>query len=463
MTASVVVVGAGPAGMMAAREAHRRGAAVTLIDEGPRPGGQIYRQGAASLGPPAVGLAAERDRKRALLDAFADVAGAIDYRAEATAYAVFPGPELHVADADGSMVLAPDALVLATGVSEKAIPFPGWTLPGVLYAGGVQAIMKAHGVRAGDRIAVVGAGPLPIAVAAQLVEAGARLACVALLTPLRVMARRPWCLWAGRRVVAEGFAYLGVLRRAGVPVLEGWVPVRAEGGDKVASITVARRDRAGRPVAGTERRLEVDLVAMSFGFTANSELARMADADVRFDAERGGWIPQADPFGRTSAPGVFVAGDGAGLRGAWVAAAEGRIVGAAAALAARGEPVQPLGRELRAEFARRRRHLKFQNAVRLTLALPEGVWSWADAETTVCRCEGLTRGRLEAAIAEGHTTVDGLKRNTRAGMGWCGGRTCLASVVALATGARPAPDLPPMRPRPLARPVPAGILARRNP
>ena len=459
----VVVVGAGPAGLMAAREAHLRGAAVTLVDEAPRPGGQIYRQGADILSPPAVGLTGERRRKQAVLAAFAEVASAIDVRPGTTAYAVFPGPELHVAGAETSAVLKADALVLATGVGERAVPFPGWTLPGVMYAGGVQALLKAHGVRAGDRAAVVGAGPLAVAVAAQLAEAGARVACVALLTPLAAMARRPLALWSGRAVVREGLAYLRTLRRARVPILGCWTPVRAEGTEAVESLTVARHDGRGRPVAGEERRFDVDLVAMNFGFTANSELARMAGAVVGFNPGYGGWVPECDGWGRTAAERVFVAGDGAGLRGAWAAAAEGRIVGAAAARVALGRPLDGLEVELADARAERRRHELFQRAVQLTLALPVGVWSWAGPETLVCRCEGLTRARIERAVAEGHVTVDGIKRNTRAGMGWCGGRTCLATVAALAGTAGTNRGTPPMRARPLARPVSAAALARREP
>ena len=190
----------------------------------------------------------------------------------------------------------------------------------------------------------------------------------------------------------------------------------------------------------------------------------MAGAEVRFDPARGGWLPICDEFGATAGPGVFVAGDGAGLRGAWVAAAEGRIVGAAAALTAAGGALSELRRDLAAEFAERRRHQAFQDALGPTLELPPGVWTWATDDTVVCRCEGVTQGRLRRAVAEGHLTVNAIKRNTRAGMGWCGGRTCLAAVAALAAQGQAVPpaETPPMRPRPLARPVPAGILARRQ-
>ncbi|MFQ6022947.1 MAG: FAD-dependent oxidoreductase [Acidiferrobacterales bacterium] len=455
----VVIVGAGPAGLMAACEAHNRGAHVTLVDEAPWPGGQIYRQAAPELGASRVGLASERKRKQSILEAFARVVNDIDYRANATAYAVYPGPEVHIAQDDRAEVVKSDALILATGLSERAVPFPGWTLPGVLYAGGTQALMKAHQVRAGDNVVIAGTGPLPIALGAQLVEAGAKIHCIALLHPLRRMAVRPLALWAGRSVVREGFEYLRILKRAGVELLEGWIPLRADGSQRVEHVTLARHDGNGRPVSTSERRIGCDLLAINFGFTANSELVRMAGAKLEYHPERGGWIPLADRFCRTSVDGVLVAGDGAGLRGAWVAAAEGRIAGAAAVESARQGNLDTLSREVAPAFAERKRHTKFQLAVGETLRLPPPVWSWADDDTVICRCEGVTRKRLQQAIADGHVTLDAIKRNTRAGMGWCGGRTCLQTIAALTAEGHPSPATLPMTPRPLARPVQIGTIA----
>ncbi|NIR30267.1 MAG: FAD-dependent oxidoreductase [Gammaproteobacteria bacterium] len=459
----IAVVGAGPAGLAAACEAYRHGCGVTLVDEASRPGGQIYRQPSPGLGVPRVALAGEERRKEDLLSAFQAASEGIEYCPRTTAYAVFPGPELHIATEERGRILRPAAVVLATGVSERGVPFPGWTLPGVLYAGGVQATLKGQGVRAGDGVAVVGAGPLPLAVAAQLIAAGAEVRCVALLHPLRRMARDPRALWAGRDIVREGLAYLRTVRRAKVPLLQGWVPLRAEGDERVESLWLARHDGSGRPVAGHERRVAVDLVAFNYGFTTNSELARMAGAEVTFDLARGGWIPAADEYGATAAPGVFLAGDVAGLRGAPLAAAEGRIVGAAAAAHARGNARDGVRAELGSAFSERARHLAFQAAVRRSLMLPPGVWDWAEADTVVCRCEGVTCARLERAIADGHHSLDAIKRNTRAGMGWCGGRTCSQAVGALLHGGQPPASAPPLRSRPPARPVPLGAVARSKP
>lgn len=461
MSGSVVVVGAGPAGLMAAREAVRRGAHTTLIDEAARPGGQIYRQSASAQGAAKVGLDTERARKDAVLGAFAEVENQVEYLRGATAYSLFPGPELHVAHEGATREMRPDVVVLATGVCERAIPFPGWTLPGVVFAGGVQAMIKAHAVRAGDRIVVAGAGPLPVAVAAQLVEAGARVPCVALMNPLRTMLKRPLALWAGRTVVREGMRYLDGLRAAGVEILDRWIPARVEGEGRVERVTLSRHDGDGRPTPHGERRFDCDLLAVNFGFVANSELARMAGADVDFEPHRGGWIPRADDFGRTSAAGVLVAGDGAGLRGAWSAAAEGRIVGAAAAVTSRGEAVDGLRRELADDFAERSRHARFQNAVQESLRIPDGAWSWADSDTVCCRCECVTRGRIERAIADGHTSLNAIKRNTRAGMGWCGGRICAHTLAALSAGGRLDAATLQMTPRPVARLITFAEVANR--
>ena len=456
MKRHVLIIGAGPAGMNAAIEAYARGCEVTVVDEGARPGGQIYRQTPAELSSFNLGLPAERTRKRTLVKQFESLASCIDYRPFTTAYTVFPGPVAHLANASRSDTLRPDSLVIATGVGERTVPFPGWTLPGVIYAGGAQALMKANAIRPGNRVVVAGAGPLPIAVAAQLIEAGADVPALVLLHPLWKMVKRPWALWSGRDVVKEGFSYLRMIKKAKVKCYEGWIPVRARGETSLENVTIARHDGTGRARPSSKQDIICDTLAVNFGFTCHSELAAMTGIKSTYQPSRGGWIPLADPDGTTSSPGIFVAGDCAGLRGAWVASAEGRIAGAAAANHALGITRRDLSGELSAPFSERTRHSRFQEAVQEILHLPDGVWSWPDNNTLVCRCEGVTLGRLRAAFEDGHRSLDAAKRNTRAGMGWCGGRTCLQAVAALANPGGASDWFPPMRSRPLARPIPIG-------
>ena len=461
MSFKVAIVGCGPAGMNAAIEAVRRGCSVTVIDEGARAGGQIFRQSVIGF-ETEVGLPAELKRKSTLLSSFSSIIDRIDYLKNHTAYALFQGPELHVASDETSLILKPDVVVLATGVCERGVPFPGWTLPGVVYAGGAQALLKMQGVGIGQRVVIAGAGPLPIVVAAQLAKAGVGVATVALLHPWHTMLFKPYALWAGRKVVQEGWQYLSILKQHDVEVLTRTVPIRAIGRDHIESIQLITHDGTGNTVPGTERRVDCDALAINYGFTANSELAAMAGASMEYRAHRGGWIPVTDRYCRTSVPGILVAGDSAGLRGAWVAQAEGRIAGGMAACYYDDRKKENLEQELSACFRERQRHESFQQAVQQSLYLPSGVWSWADDDTIVCRCESVKKNRIDEAIAQGHTSMNGIKRNTRVGMGWCGGRMCMQNVAAYIGSGKLPIDFAPMTPRPLARPVPLRALENQS-
>ena len=461
MPLHVAIVGAGPAGMAAAIEARRRGCKVTLLDEMTRPGGQIFKQSAIDS-ELHVGLPTELKRKTDLLRRFSEIVDRIDYRINHTAYALFEGPELHISDENISEALKPDIVILATGVCERAVPFPGWTLPGVVFAGGAQALLKSQGVKIGERVVVAGTGPLPVAVAAQLCNAGVHVVSVVLLHPMRSLLVHLYALWAGRQVVAEGLSYLNILRHHDALMLSRYVPLRADGVDHIESIQIAQHDGTGRPVPGTERRIGCDVLALNYGFTVNSELAAMAGADMAYHPEQGGWIPITDRFCRTSSPGVLVAGDSAGLRGAWVAQAEGRIAGAVASHYYDDKAVSNLDKELPQSFKERSRHESFQKAIRQFLRLPTGVWGWADEETVVCRCECVTQKQVQKAIDDGHNSLNAIKRNTRAGMGWCGGRMCMQNMAAQANMGRLSTDLQPMTPRPIARPISLQALRRQT-
>lgn len=450
----ITIVGAGPSGMAAAIAAAENGCSVMVVDEAIREGGQIYRQPLPGLRVEPVTTPQEKRRKDALLERFAAVRHLIDYRSQTVAHSLYAGVELQIATETASERVRSGAVIVATGVSERAIPIPGWTLPGVIYAGAAQAIYKSSGTAIGKRVLVAGVGALPIVVGAQLAGIGVEVVAVVLLHPLRKMALDPVGLFHGRQIVLEGLQYRRRLKERNVPILEGWAPVRIEGTDRVRSVRVARVDGHGNFDERSIRSFDVDAVALNFGFTANSELVRMAGADCYHDPLVGGWLPVRDETGRTSVEGVFVAGDGAELRGALVAEAEGYIVGMHAAAEVKNRPAPDVSVHRR----RLDRNKRFQLAFRRTLHLPEGIWKWASEETVVCRCEGVTVGRLKEAVGDGHITLDAIKRNTRAGMGWCGGRTCLQAVGGYIDDV-PASGIRPMRARPVARPVRLGALA----
>lgn len=457
MQRTIVIVGAGPAGMAAAIEAARRGASVILLDEAARPGGQIYRQAHPALNIGEHAEAGELARKHKLLARFQ--AAEIEYQPDATVYALFGNGELHYARDGVSHVLRPDAIVLATGVREFAIPFRGWTTPGVMFAGGAQALLKSQGILPGKQAVIAGCGPLPVVVAAQLLRAGGSVQALCSLRPMREMLNEPSALWHGRSIIYEGLRYLRTVRRAGVRQLPGYVPVRAAGKEQLEAVVLAKTGRDGTVVAGSEVELPCDLLAINYGFAANSELASMAGASMRFEADHGGWLPATDEFGRTSIPRVFMAGDGAGVRGALVAEAEGQIVGGAAASTPDEIGSTELRRTLRTALEQRRWHQAFQSALRTTFHLPPSIWSVTASETVVCRCENVTLRELQSAFTGGHSSLNAIKRNVRCGMGWCGGRNCLRAVAALAGFHAGIPPSTMMTPRPMARPITFGAVA----
>jgi D-hydroxyproline dehydrogenase subunit alpha len=450
MQRSLVVVGAGPAGMAAAIEAVARGCKVTVIDEAARPGGQIYRQAHAALDGPEFAEPAELKRKKHLLQRFDSILDRIDYRPQTVAYAAYGNGEIHVSAGQRTEALHPDAVVVATGVREQAIPFPGWTTPGVMFAGGAQAILKSQRVLPGKKAVIAGCGPLPMVVAAQLIRAGGAVAALAMLSSPAAMLKHPRALWDGRTITLEGFRYAWSVLKAGVPQLTGHVPVRAIGTDKLEAVRLARVDANGRVVAGTEREIACDLLAVNYGFVANSELTAMAGARMRRDPVAGLWLPETDADGRTSLPWLFAAGDTAGLRGALIAESEGTIVGAAAAA---GTGAVATTQAVTEAVARRQQYDTFRLAVRDALQLPAGLWAATTDDTIVCRCEGVALSEIRRVMDDGHRTLNAIKRNVRAGMGWCGGRMCQHAVSALAAlhcGAAPESM---MTPRPMARPV----------
>jgi len=435
--ADVVVVGAGPAGLAAAAAAARAGASTVLVDAYERPGGQYFRQ-PASVTRNRSGV---QERGRHLAARALSVG--VEFRPHTAVWDATP-TDLHLVTGGTVSTLAFRAAVVATGAHERVAAFPGWTLPGVYAAGAVQALLKEHDLVPGRRVLVAGSGPLPLVVAAALVHRPVRVAGVLEATRLAVeTVRHPWIgaagLWAQGARMREGLVGTVRLLRHRVPVRTGWGIVRALGDSEVEAAEVARLDPQWRPVAGSERTVECDTLAVHHGLVPNTDVLRLIGADVVRRPDLGGWVPVRTPWLETSIPGVFAAGDCAGIGGAALSLVEGDVAGAAAACHALGrEPVRHTARQ-RAALARERR---FQRLYAALFAARPGLTGLPRPDTVVCRCEETTRGEIDAAIAAGARTTALVKSTTRCGMGPCQGRICLPLVeqlTATATGVPPVP------------------------
>ncbi|RSN12465.1 FAD/NAD(P)-binding oxidoreductase [Nonomuraea sp. WAC 01424] len=467
-TYDVAVVGAGPAGLAAAVEAAEAGLGVALVDAAGQPGGQFWRHYDERHARPGDSAGHHgwavftrlRDRLRALSSA-----GRIRY---------LPGLQVWLATRDGGgtftlratpvapgegTAVAARALILCPGGYDRQLPVPGWDLPGVMAAGGVQALLKGQRTLAGRRAVVAGTGPFLLPVATGLAAAGARVAAVA-----EANATLGWLrdLRGAASAPAKGFEavqYAALMARHRVPYRTRTVVTEILGEDRVEAVRLSGTGRDGAP-AGPVTEVTADLVALGWGFTPSLELPLMLGADTRKDTD-GSLVVTVDAFQRTGVPGLYVAGEATGVGGAVLAGQEGRLSALALARTL-GRPADPalMGR-LRRSIVRGRR---FAAAMHRTYPVPPAWTSWLRDDTLVCRCEEVSYGDLRHAHDDlGADDPRTMKMLARPGMGWCQGRVCgfaTAGVAAcLSRRESTADDLRPLSTRSLAAPVPLGELA----
>lgn len=431
-TSDVVVVGGGPAGLAAAAQAAAAGLAVTLIDERVSLGGQIYKQpgpGFEVLEPRRLG----RDflAGRSLIEAVARSGARVLLR---TSVVALEGNEVVLCEQEArTRVIRAGRIVLAPGAYDRPVPFPGWTLPGVLTAGGAQTLVKTQRVLPGERIVFAGSGPVALAFPAQLRHYGANVALVCEAGPpprLRDLAAMLAAAPGNATLLRDAAAYRLELLRRRVPMRHRRIVTAAAGDGRVEAVAHSAVDRAWRVLPGTEEWIEADTLCLGYGFVPSVELLRLARAAMRDDEDRGGPVAVVDEWMRTTAPGIFAAGDGTGVEGALVAVDEGRLAGVGAALDAAA--IAPAAAEREAAPIRRRlaRRRAFRRVLARMHAVGPGIYELATADTVVCRCEEVTRGQLDDAI-ESSADLNIVKGLTRAGMGLCQGRNCQRQVAAL--------------------------------
>jgi NADP-dependent aldehyde dehydrogenase len=480
----LAVVGAGPAGLAAAVAAADAGLSVTVVDAGRQPGGQYWRHPDEQAGPdPDPDRLAEhgqhdwrtyvrlRERFDALLGPgrITYVAGAQVWFTERAGegWRLRLSPVVEGVDAEGLDRVPTDvvavALVLCPGGYDRQLPVPGWDLPGVMAAGGVQAMLKGHGSLAGRRAVVAGTGPFLLPVAAGLAEAGAQVLGICEANAISGWARQ---LRGAVQSPAKGLDAVGYVRTMlahRIPYRQRTVVSAISGRDAVESVTTVRLDARGRRVAGSERTAAVDLVALGWGFTPSLELVTAVGADTRVDVDDS-LVTVVDAEQRSTAPHVYVAGEATGVGGAALALQEGELAGLTAA-ADRGRAADARGaRRVRRLQGAIRRGRAFATAMHRAHPVPPTWSDWLTPETLVCRCEEVDAGTVERARDElGGGDARTAKLLTRTGMGWCQGRVCgfaTALLTAQQEGrALTVDDLRPTAKRTLSTPVSLGRLA----
>jgi Thioredoxin reductase len=451
----LVVIGGGPAGMAAAIEARRAGVSVCILEDRPALGGQIHKQFAPGFSVVDASHAGHEYRDgRALIDAV-EQSGA-DIRTDAVVWGIWDKRIAVVRDDATSGFVDATYIVLAPGARDRPMAFPGWTLPGVLTAGGAKSLVATQRVLPGRRILMAGSGPLALAFSAQLLEYGANIVeVVEAAPPPRPASLARLALNARASVLVDAARYRARLLRHHVPFHNSTMIVRAEGSSEVERAVVATVDREWRVVAGTERTIDVDTILLGYGLEASSELSRLCGCRQRHDRNLGGWVPVRDEWMRTSVPGILAVGDGSGVVGAPNAVDEGRMAGIAVAVDLGRLDAARANRRARGIRRRLRRTQRFTRALHELFPVGPGAYELATDDTVVCRCEEVTAGAIDAVIAEAAANPNIIRALTRAGMGRCQGRNCashIAAAVARGTGRR-VDDVEPLTVRPPVKPV----------
>lgn len=458
----VLIIGAGPAGLSAALTAATAGLKVLVVDERKTAGGQYFKQPATGFTVDEAAVDHQFAHGRRLIQSCNE--RGVQLLSGATAWGAFSNDRIAILTPGSSFIAHAKRIVLATGAYERALPVPGWTLPGVITTGAAQTLLRAYQTAPGKRVLIAGNGPLNLQVADELCKAGVEVVAVAEL------AAPPWqwlivpALKMGfysPSISLTGLQHLLRLRHRSVPVHYRHVLNSVEGRDKAERATISLIDANGKTSPGSGISFDIDAVCVNYGFMPQSELARALGCTFNFDRASGQLRARRGVDGRTSLHHVFIAGDAGGLGGAKVAMDQGELAGHA--IAQDLLPARPVkSREIRRIHRRLQRHTEFQNALWRLFAAPYLSHQLALDDTLICRCEEIDRRSLTSLLRNPYPTLAATKKATRTGMGRCQGRYCTTLVAALSEvyGAVPPTSEDFFAPRPPARPVPLARLSQ---
>jgi NADPH-dependent 2,4-dienoyl-CoA reductase/sulfur reductase-like enzyme len=421
-TFDIAILGAGPAGMAAAARATQLGASVVVLDEQPNPGGQIYRNVDQASDVQHRILGPDYSHGRVLTQGLRD-SGAL-HRAGATVWDVTRDGVVTYSQNGKPGQIRARHLILATGATERPMPLPGWTLPGVMTAGAAQILLKSGGLVARDPV-LIGCGPLLYLLAAQMIAAGRKPRAL-----IETQSRSD--MWAARgdlagalrgwRYLVKGAGLMAKIMAAGVPRYTGARDIALEGQGALTSVRFT--------VRGKSHEIATDTALLHHGVVPNTQISRALRLDHVYDQTQRCFLPTVDALCTSSEPAVSIAGDGAGIGGAKVAAISGQIaaLGAACQLGlltphALQSAVAPLQRQRAHELHAR----PF-----LDRSYPPAAQSLSPAAATIiCRCEEVAAGDIRRFAKLGCKGPNQAKAFGRAGMGPCQGRFCGLTVTEL--------------------------------
>lgn len=394
----VCIVGAGPSGAAAAQTLAVADLGVEIFDEQARSGGNIHRR--------------RLDTPASRLEALAAARPAVQLHLGRAVLGVGHDLTVETADEIGIQRHRFDAVFLCTGAYDTHEPLPGLPAPGVSTSGALQALLKGQAAVPRGRVVVAGSGPFLHVVARGLIAAGAEVTTLVDRIPRsRYLSLSAFAL-ANPANAIEFAGARAALRRHGTRVHHGRSP-RA-----VADRTLVLDDGTALPF---------DHLGLTDAFVPQSQIARSAGCTQRYSPEDRTFSTLADDRGRTSVPGIYVCGEGQGIRG-WRHAHLSGGIAARAFLRDRG-----LGRPSRIadSLARLGAWRERRFAARLAAEMHRVAPRRYDPSAMLCACEGVSVRAVEAALDFGLRDLSSIKSVTRCGMGPCQGRYCEAAICRL--------------------------------
>lgn len=445
---SVVIIGAGPAGIRAAQTLVAHGVRPVLLDEAARGGGQIYRRQPANFKRSPVKLYGfEAGKANALHQTIDTLREQLDYRPETLVWNAEDGA-LDTLHEGRAARLAFSRVIVATGATDRILPVPGWTLPGVYSLGAAQIALKFQGCAIGERVVFAGSGPLLYLVAYQYAKAGAKVVAVLDSSPLSAQARALPGLLSQPATLAKGIYYRSWLTAHGIPVHQDVSLTGINGEQRVQSLT-------WRNAKGNQH-LECDAVAFAHGLRSETQLADLLGCEFAWNPLNRAWLPQRDSAGRSSVAEVYLAGDGAGIMGADAAEMAGERA-ALALLEDIGYLIPPQrGAQLEQALGRID---TFRQGLERAFVFPEHWAAEAPNDVMICRCEEVRAGDIRQVVREGHWEINRVKAHCRVGMGRCQGRMCgaAAAEIIACESQRCVSDIGRLRAQAPIKPLPFGL------
>jgi len=423
----VVIIGAGFAGIKAALTLKEYDLKICVIDEGVMPGGQFIRYKKDSSN---ISKVPTYNKGLDLVKQFEQ--SDITYLNKSELIFINEEKEILVKLKDNSLKkIQPTTIIFATGAREIVQPFKGWDLPGVITTGAMQILLKTSGKTFSDEVVIAGSGILHYAAAATWLEKGGEIKAFYDVNTFSDKFSMLTSALASKDKRADFFAMLPNMMKIQKSAKNSTKVVEAKGKNKLESVVLAKVDSNGNAIKGSEFEVQTSLLAIGNGLVANLDVATAAGCNTTYDETQGGLVLKTNHLLETTVDGIYAAGAATGIGGADKAELEGEICAYSVLLKLRKIDAHIYFDFTKDLLEKRKKAISFGKTLSSMQQFNLEDLRNLDENTTICRCENIKLKDINEAIDFGLTSINSIKKKTRAGMGNCQGKTCSELVRAI--------------------------------